>query len=682
MIRHPGIVRSPSTALRDLSVGEVPWSGLPQSRGSRLSLAAWRGTELCAGLALVVALSCPSEWVGFRSLSAQDRPIPLDTLEVQVGSRVSSKLPILTRSIQILDRDEIDALPVRTISGLLEWATGVEVLSRSPAQSDLSLRGAGFEQVVVMVDGVRMSDPQTGHHDLGLAVPLDQVERVEILRGPASAFYGADAVGGVVNVVTRHGGGGLRGRVEGGSWGTARISASTGAEGRSGSSLQVGGELGRSDGHREGTDYEMALLHGVGVLPMGGGKLTAAVGLARRDFGAQDFYAPYPSFERTRTYTSSVRWVGDGRGVGFIMAGVNPGPRERESGQDSEGSVAGWSLISLETGASFRRHDDDFILIRDAPQVYRNRHTSSQAAVDLLARWQGPEGFDLALGGGLFRDLLRSNSLGNRAENRGAIFGEAALGRGDGGLLSLSLRGDWHEGFGAFVSPSLSGSWRAGASFRARAAVGRSFRAPTWTERYYRDPVNVGREDLDPERAWSGEVGMDLLRGSMLRFTLTGFVRRAEDLIDGARPEGAEGDAPWETRNVENATFRGVEADISARGPWGIGVTAGAALLSLRSEEAGGYYSKYALRPLRERITLGMERTMAGRVSLGVHAQRGRRSGEDPFHRLDFRASANLVGSRLYLDAVNLLDASYPDVTGARAPGRAVFLGVELGRGR
>jgi vitamin B12 transporter len=621
-------------------------------RGSR-SRPGVPGGNLFGGAALAAALWCLSAVVGWEVASPQERPIPLDTLEVQVGSRVSSRLPVLTRSVQVLGREEIDLLPVRTLAGLLEWATGVEVLARSPAQSDLSLRGAGFEQVLVLVDGVRMSDPQTGHHDLNLAVPLDRVERVEILRGPASALHGADAVGGVVNVVTRQGEVGPRGRVEGGSWGTGRMSASTGLGGMDGRSLRMGGELSRSDGHREGTDHEMALLHAGASLPLGEGNLSGSMGLARRDFGAQDFYAPYPSFERTRTYTGSLRWAGN-RPAGVV----------------------------LETGASFRRHTDDFTLIRDAPEIYRNRHASTQAGGDLSARWIAPGGVDLALGGELFRDRLQSNALGHRAEGRGAVFGEAVLGWGDVRMLALGLRGDWHESFGTFVSPSISGSWRAGAAFRARAAVGRSFRAPTWTERYYMDPVHVGRDDLEPERAWSGEVGADVFLGSAVRFSLTGFVRRAEDLIDWARPEDEGAELPWETRNVSRATFRGIEADLTAPGPWGVGIMAGAALLSLRSEEATGYRSKYALRPLREQFTLGLERGLGGRASLGLHGLRGTRAGEEPFHRLDVRASVRQGAARLYLDAVNLLDASYPDVTGARAPGRALFVGLEVGRGR
>ena len=87
------------------------------------------------------------------------------------------------------------------------------------------------------------------------------------------------------------------------------------------------------------------------------------------------------------------------------------------------------------------------------------------------------------VGGELFRDLLRSNSLGDRAETRGAVFAEAVLGGGRKGVLSAGLRQDWHEGFGWFLSPSLGGSYRIGPSLRFRSSAGRSFRAPTWTER-------------------------------------------------------------------------------------------------------------------------------------------------------------------------------------------------------
>ncbi len=599
------------------------------------------------GTALLLHGLAPVFVVTDRAVSAQEEIIPLDTLHIHVGSRVSSAIPALTRSIQLLSRETIEALPARTISDLLEMATGVDVMSRSPAQSDLSLRGAGFEQVVVLVNGVRMSDPQTGHFDLDLVVPLDQVERVEILRGSASALYGADAVGGVVNVVTRGGGLGLNVRGEGGTWETARLSVGGGLGEPTGVAVQGGGEVSRSDGHRTGTDYEIALAHASGRAPIAGGHAVLEVGYARRDFGARDFYAPFPSFEKTRTRTSSLRWGASG----------------------------------VDLGLSYRSHDDEFILIRDDPSAFTNQHTSSQAGGEVLIRGGEMQGLNLAVGAEVYRDILESNNLGDHRETRWAIFGEAVVGRGGPGALTLGLREDWHEGFGTFISPSLSAAYSFRETVRVRAAAGRSFRAPTWTERYYSDPVNVGREDLDPEQAWSVEAGADLLRSSVRRLSITGFVRRATDLIDWARLRADGEDVPWETRNVEEATFRGLEMDLAFAGPLGTSFSAGGMILSLSSEEAPGYRSKYALRPLKERINVGLSRTFHTGLAVNVRAQRGKREGEDLYHRVDLRTGYDFGSMTLYLDANNLFDAEYPDVTGARAPGRAFFMGLDVGTG-
>ncbi|MGD2123527.1 MAG: TonB-dependent receptor [Gemmatimonadota bacterium] len=611
--------------------------------GRRKVLARWIHTVL---FSLTPSLFLST---GFRQLGAQDRPVTLDTLQVQVGSRLSPRLPALTRSVRLVDREEIQSLPVRTVAGLLDWVTGVEIQARSAAQADLSIRGAGFEQVLVLVNGVRASDPQTGHFDLNLAVPLDQVERVEILRGPASALYGADAVGGVVNIVTARESTTRKGRIEGGSFGSRRVAGSGGFFKDGLPSVQVGGELSRSDGHRSGTDSETALVHLSLAQNLGRGRITGDFGYARRDFGAQDFYAPYPSFEKTRTYKSALRWTSD---LG--------------------------SSSSVEMGGSFRRHEDEFTLIRDDPALYQNRHTSSQVGGDFLVRREWGSAWEIAVGGEAYRDLLRSNSLGNRGETRGALFAEVMLGRERSGVVTAGVRQDWHQGFGSFFSPSLSGSLRLGAHLRARGALGRSFRAPTWTERYYQDPVNIGRADLEPERAWSGEVGLDVMGEGRTRFALTTFVRSTKDLIDWARVSEAADDVPWETRNVKEATFRGVEGDLFLSGPFETRWTLGAMALSVESEETAGFTSKYALRPLVQQVRVSAGRSFGRVVALDVNFQRSKRKGGDSFSRLDVRGSLRLGPALIYLDATNLLDAEYPDITGALAPGQAFFFGLEL----
>jgi outer membrane receptor protein involved in Fe transport len=173
-------------------------------------------------------------------------------------------------------------------------------------------------------------------------------------------------------------------------------------------------------------------------------------------------------------------------------------------------------------------------------------------------------------------------------------------------------------------------------------------------------------------------MGIDLIGSRNQRLGVTAFVRRTEDLIDWARVSGAPDDVPWETRNVEEATFKGVEADLFLRGPLETRWTVGAMALSVDSDEAAGFTSKYALRPLVQQVRISVGRSFRGIVDLGVNVQRSKREGGDSFSRLDARGTLRLGAASVYLDATNLLDAEYPDVTGALAPGQAFFLGLEV----
>ncbi len=580
-------------------------------------------------------------------VSSQERPVVLDTVSV-IGSRVSSDLPLLTRSVQVWSRADLEALPARTIADVLSWSTGVELASRSPAQADLSLRGAGFEQVLVLVDGVRMSDPQTGHFDLDLTVPFDRVERVEILRGPASAVYGGDAVGGVVNIVTRDGGG-WTARTEVGSFGTQLGAVTAGMSLPGEARLTFGLERAGSDGHRAGTDWDHRLANALLRAGLGGGLLTGEVGSAKRAFGADDFYGPFPAFETTRTSTASVGW-----------RSPLDGP------------------VVFEPRLRWRSHGDDFILDRADPAFYRNRHTSEQLGGEVVARAALSPRVQASAGLELARHTLESNALGVHGENRWAAFGEVGLRLPIDMDASLGLRYDDHERWGGFVSPSVAASIRPDPSVRLRASVGRSFRGPSWTERYYEDPAHSARADLQPERSTSMEVGAEWTPTGSLRFEAAHFRRTSRDLIDWARATDAED--VWVTRNVNEARFRGIELGAVWRPEGPTSVTLGAAHLSLDSDAAAGLESKYALRPISDQIQLGVERDLGFDVRAGLRGTRARRVGGGSHEVVDLRLSAPVAGGTVYLDGRNLTESDHLDITGNPVAGRAITLGVRFGR--
>ncbi len=614
-----------------------------------------------AVFALVIALTAAAP------LRAQDPPlVRLDTIQVDVASRTAAAFPARSRVVQVLTAEQLRALPVRTVAEALRWVTAADVQPRSPAQADLSLRGSTFEQVLVLVDGVRMSDPQTGHFDLDLTVPLDRVERIEVLLGPASALYGADAMGGVVNVVTREAGSAAAAHVEYGTFDSRRAGGSLDGV-RSGVRAGLSGEWATSDGHRLGTEHDAVTLHGRVSAPTArGGRLVVQAGHARRDFGANGFYAPRDSYEETRTTVVSAGWSGE-VGGGFT---IHP-------------------LVSL------RRHDDDFILIRTNPGVYENVHVSKQRGGEVLVRRRAIGGFGLAVafGGEIYRDEIESTrvlpspptpALGVRAEDRGAGYAELAWG-GSRASWSAGLRGDWHEGFGDAWSPSLSASADLTPSLRARAAWGRSFRSPTWTERFYQDPSSIGDPTLAPERSWTAEVGADVALPKSGVVRATAFRRQSDGLIDWVKPAGSAATVPSTVRNVESARYDGLELSLEGLTLAGFAFEGGVSTLTLTAGEAAGLVSRYALKPIVERALVGATRSFLDRRLLlsGRWLRERRRQGE-AYQLLGARARVRLPRGELELSGTNLTDESYQDITNNPAAGRALTVGyrLEVGGGR
>lgn len=581
-------------------------------------------------------------------VGAQGNPAQLDTIRVQVVSRVTSAFATVARSVEVLDRAALERLPARTLGEALARTVGVDVPTRSAASADLSIRGSSFEQVLVLVDGIRVSDDQTGHFDLDLAVPLETVERVEVLRGPASSLYGADAIGGVINVVTRAAATRTSSlTVEGGSFGSAAMAIAGTLPGRV--ALRGGADLQRADGHRPGTDYDVAQVRVGAAGRTAVGRLDADIGAAIRDFGAADFYGAYPSHERTGAGSASLRLESD--------------PSERVT-------------TTVRVGA--RQHTDRFTLWRDEPARYQNRHETWQLSSEGVAR-VSLERVAFAAGLSGERSQLRSARLGNHLEHRVGVFGEASVGGVSARRLEAGLRTDWSSINGSYLSPSLAGSLPINGQIRLRANVARGFRAPTWTERYYRDPANQGDPSLLPETFWLGEAGV-VTTHAHARGEITGFMRRASGLIDWARPRGSAATTPWRTMNVESATFRGIEALLRLDGAGPAAVTLRAMGLHLRADDAAAYQGKYALRPLTRSAGVTVDIPIGRGIGAAIDASHRRRALEPGHERLDARLSYRLRALHAYVDLVNLGGADYLDAAGKPVAGRSLHVGAALRR--
>jgi iron complex outermembrane receptor protein len=567
----------------------------------------------------------------------------LDTL--RVTSRADAAAVPATRSVDVLTREDIERHAARSLSDELALAVGTDAQQRSPAQADLGLRGSTYNQVVVLVDGVRVSDVQSGHYTLDLAVPIGLIERVEILRGTGSALYGSDAIGGVVNIVTRADSSFRDVATRAGSFGGAAGRLALGAT-HDGTALRLGADVDRSTGHRDGTDYTVSQLRGTAERTIGDARLALDAGFGARDFGAADFYSPFRSFENTRSTTAALR-----------------------------ASVPLSARVILAGAAHARRHSDVFTLKRDDPAFYQNRHLSWQSGAEGSARLALATWWHAALGGELFDARLRSARLGHHVERRRALFAETTLERA-GATLDAGVRGDWSPVVGGVASPSLGVAIPVGPAVQLRASTGRGFRAPGWTERYYVDPSNVADSTLGVERFTAHEIGARLTPVGWASADVALFERRATSLVDWARPADSAASTPWRTMNFARATYRGIEASVRVPRLAGVDWTLRGSGLRFDASAAPGTVGKYALRPLTRTPGVTATAELGALTTLTVDADRARRAGESNHDQVAARLERRLGDVRLTLEALNLTNSRYLDVAGKPVAPRSAFVGL------
>lgn len=586
--------------------------------------------------AVVLAAAGPAAAQDYRQtvvVTAADTP-------VEFGS--------ITRTLEVITRDQIEQLPVYSVADVLRLAASVDVRARGErgVQSDFDVRGAGFGQMLVLVDGVRLNDVQSGHHNGDIPVPLDAVERIEILYGPGSSLFGADAFGGTVNIITRRGAARPALTLHGGSWGYAGADGEAAAQ-RGRVSESVAGSVDRSGGFMYDRDYRTTLLRSrTGI----GDRTDVSVSFLAKEFGANNFYGGNaPSREWTnQTLVDGTHRFGD---------------------------AAGWSLVAQ---ASYRTHGDHFIFNEQNPALSDSHHRTHTVIGSLSASRRVLDSASLTVGGEAGADRIRSTNLGNHSLNRVSGYGEWRQALTPHTQMDASLRVDDYREFGASWSPSAGIGWWPLSRVRLRASAGRAFRVPTFTERFYHDPANLANPDVGPEHAWSGEGGADvfLASGWMLQATL--FGRADRNVIDWLRPTVAD---IWRTYNIRNVDTKGVEIEARRTFHTGAFVQAGYTRLGQTAtpiNELSKYVLDYAPDSFvgAASVPVGDKLRLAPRLE---YRRRVRQSGNIDYLLLDARASRRF-GSMFegFVEGTNLLDVKYQEIDGVDMPGAAVTVGLSV----
>jgi len=553
----------------------------------------------------------------------------------------------VTRTLTVITRDQIEALPAHSIADVLRLASSVDVRARGirGVQTDFAVRGANFGQMLVLVDGVRMNDVQSGHHNGDIPVALDDVERIEILHGPGSALFGADAFGGTVNVITRRNIDRPSLLVQGGSFGLASGRGAAGFE-RGSLHQTVGVSTERSSGFIYDRDYASVIARGRTSV---GDKSSVSFAFLRKEFGANNFYGGNAP---SREWTNQTLLSGD----------------------HQFGAAAGWTLT---VRGSYRTHGDHFIFNQENPALSDNRHRTHAVLGGLAASRRVRTG-SVTIGVESGGDWIRSTNLGDHDLNRVSAFGEWRQEIGRRVQLDGALRVDRYSQFGASWNPSAGIGWWVADAVRLRASAARAFRVPTFTERYYSDPANLARAEVGPETAWAGEGGADVfLRGGwMLQATF--FGRADSDVIDWLRPTAAD---RWQTYNVRDVDTLGVE--IGAQKTFARGAFVNLQFTGVDLEAAAvTQLSKYALDYAPRSFTAAGLLPLPGAFSVAPRIEYRRRSrpaGTSDYVLLDARISRRIgrLGD-VFVEGSNLLDREYQEIAGVRMPGATVAVGLAL----
>jgi iron complex outermembrane receptor protein len=561
---------------------------------------------------------------------------------VVTGTAEPIPLEEINRSVDVLSIAH-EAPLAGALVDFLRLDPALDVRSRAAAgvQTDVSIRGASFGETLVLLNGQRLNDAQTGHFNMDIPIPLDAIDRVEVLRGSGSTLYGSDAAGGVVNFITR--------RPEATE---LRLSGAAGNFGINEQRVSLGFAFGRwaeqldasrdfSSGFIPDRDYRNLAFSSATYLTSALGGSSLVLGYSDRPYGANQFYGNFNSWEDTKTWLASL---------------------VQDLGSRTQAAF------------SYRRHSDWFVLWRDRPEAYSNHHVDET--------WQGSLRRAEALGANTslhygvegYGDAVDSTNLGRHSRGRAAAYvslDARALRRFcfSAGLREEVYRWGWGE-----LSPTLAAGVWLSESWKLRASVSRAFRIPSYTELYYNDPGNLGATDLKPETAWSYEAGADWRRGNRLRISATVFQRRESNGIDYVRGSTA---VPWQAMNFARLRFTGIEASAEFVPARGHQITVSYEGLSGAQDALGGLLSKYVFNyPSSNGVVFwqGGYRKWMGRTRLGVLNRRAR-----PAYAI-VDASVAYAGARFrpFLRFTNLGDTRYEEIAGVAMPGRAVVGGIEV----
>ncbi len=629
----------------------------------------------------------------FTSLFAQDPHIGnprirIDSVLAKIPSRVMTVYQIellagrnggnyATRmqSVEKINAAHLNLVPARSIADALSFSAGVDVRQRglSGTQADIGIRGGNFEQSLILINGFKMTDPQTGHHAANLPIPLIAVSEIQVFKSPTVLQFGQSALTGAVHI---------------GAYTQDAFEVKTTAYGGSFNSLGAQAMVrmkiknyqqmlavarDQSAGHWYNSDFKNHQIFYTGTHALGLNqrhRLAYIAAYTDRNFGANGFYTnKFPDqWERTT----------------MAMAGIKHNlhwykPREQGS-----------TWFNFKQQVLLRSHADEFRLKRNDPAFYTNTHFSNvlsyESQLDITLRRQ-----QLQLGVEQRFEFLNSSNLGQRERQYQSAFLQAKGNLGAfnyaAGLLLFTY--DWQL---PQLMPSLQFGRALSYQYYVFANYSRGNRVPSWTEMYYSDPSNVGNPNLQPEFSHAAELGFRYnpnqynSKWYYVKAEAALFYRQHTNMIDWVRASSLllPNPNPWMPVNIANVAFAGAEAsfqmNIKKSGTWGLNkFNLNYTYITAQHNFTSEQESRYAITSMRHQFNAQVLLDLSEKVQLNLAYRLVQRIEQPLYQVLDAKLLLPVLRRfSFFVEANNLTNTQYVEAGFVQMPGRWFKLGVSF----
>ena len=476
--------------------------------------------------------------------SSSDKVTEKELDEVLVTtSRVELPVNQTSRLVTIITKDEVQRAPVQSIQDLLNYAANIDVLQRGGhgVQADISIRGGSFDQTAILLNGINLSNPQTGHYSFDIPVNLSDIERIEIIHGPSSVIYGASAFSGGINIITKkypdHK---AYAKIQAGGHSLFGIEA-RGVNSNDLITNQLSVGYNTSGGYIANSDYDIFnALWQTRINPEAQTNIDIQLGYNDKKYGANTFYSSaWPNqYDKTSSYFASIK-AQTGDKLKFIPS------------------------------VYWNRHNDCFQLVKgDESIVPYNYHRTDVYGSNLNLQYTSLLGIT-SLGAELRNEGIMSSALGEEMEQAVGKFTKSYYRTNISYALehnvlinrftvSTSILTNYNTALKGKYKfyPAVNGSYRILDNLKVYASWNNATRMPTFTDLFYRTVTHRGNINLRYENSEAMELGFKF-GNSLVQANVSGFYMEGENLIDWIFQD----DNVWEAVNLANIYKKGIEID-------------------------------------------------------------------------------------------------------------------------